>query len=375
MYIGKTITTIIFVGATSISTILLASSVISSDLKAADDELNRVYKQLRDILAPNAQEKLLSSQKEWLNTRDRMCELSELPTNRDAWFAAISTYRGKVNCVTKVTNERITFLKHMPFALSNNFRSQDIEKRYPPYPQVWGYEIPASVVTIWKADNGDYLIKYATKIKQMSKADGACCRQEKYHVIQEYFSGKQMVLNVQDYNAFGAKYRDQIIWSKPWKPIKFQDGTTIRQKGTGGGNCYSPYNYWLEKKAKNSSVILRKSLFHVLDKPRVFGLRESCGDGVADISERAVSLHLGAIDLEDETFLAYQAYGKFIVRLDKNMNSNFSLLNKRMFLINTEVIDQIKIEAKKQAGTDIPLYYQKVNDMVYRHLQKIKERR
>jgi hypothetical protein len=268
------------------------------------------------------------------------------------------------------------FLAFLAATCSVNYAAQgDTSRNYPPYPDVWGYEVPATVVTIWKAHDGDYLIKFAMKTERRPKLDGTCCREERYHVIQPFFRGKQLTLSVQEYDAFGAKNRDNIVRSNSWVRVTFGDGTSIKQNGTGGGNCYSPYHYWLEKRDDNGKVIARRSVFYLLDKPRTIGLLPSCGDGEGKIIEQAASPRLGIIDLADDTFLAYQAYGHVIARLDKNFNTQFPLLNKKVFLVDTDTIDRIKQEAKAKAGTDIPLYYQKVNDMVFDYLQILKKGR
>lgn len=253
------------------------------------------------------------------------------------------------------------------------------EKKYPPYPDVWGYELPYpsegnrySHIDPLMMENGDIYFTYVQKKTQTRRKDGTCCDFDLHFAGLSFFLGEKHLFTGGEYNAFRRANRERELYPNPWIEITFSDGTHIKQRSTGGGNCYGPYRYYLEKRDKAGNVVARKTLLYVLNKPNKIGLIPSCGDGEGDVIERAASGHLNVIDLKDDSFLIYEYKGNVILRLDKNLNTQFPL-NGRVFLIDTAVIDTIKKEAKSRHHITVE-YYQYINDAVYDYLLMLKER-
>lgn len=74
--------------------------------RAADDELNQLYKQIRQVLRPDQQQQLLATQRLWLQLRDATCNAeSDLYKGRDAESPAYSA------CLEEETRQRTADLK------------------------------------------------------------------------------------------------------------------------------------------------------------------------------------------------------------------------------------------------------------------------
>ena len=74
--------------------------------RAADDQLNQLYKQIRQVLTPDEQQQLLAAQRLWLQLRDATCRAeSDLYKGGDAESPAYSA------CLEEETRLRTTDLK------------------------------------------------------------------------------------------------------------------------------------------------------------------------------------------------------------------------------------------------------------------------
>jgi len=74
--------------------------------KAADDQLNQVYRQIRQVLTPDQQQELLATERLWLQFRDATCRAeSDLYKGGDAESPAYSA------CLEEETRGRTADLK------------------------------------------------------------------------------------------------------------------------------------------------------------------------------------------------------------------------------------------------------------------------
>jgi uncharacterized protein YecT (DUF1311 family) len=74
--------------------------------KAADDQLNQLYKQIRQVLKPDQQQQPLAAQRLWLQLRDATCKAeSDLYKGGDAESPAYSA------CLEEETRQRTADLK------------------------------------------------------------------------------------------------------------------------------------------------------------------------------------------------------------------------------------------------------------------------
>jgi uncharacterized protein YecT (DUF1311 family) len=74
--------------------------------RAADDQLNQLYKQIRQVLAPDEQQQLVAAQRLWLQLRDATCSAeSNLYKGGDAESPAYEA------CLEEETRQRTADLK------------------------------------------------------------------------------------------------------------------------------------------------------------------------------------------------------------------------------------------------------------------------
>jgi len=74
--------------------------------RVADDQLNQVYKQIRQVLTPEEQQQLVAAQRLWLQLRDATCKAeSDLYKGGDAESPAYSA------CLEEETRQRTADLK------------------------------------------------------------------------------------------------------------------------------------------------------------------------------------------------------------------------------------------------------------------------
>jgi hypothetical protein len=70
------------------------------------------------------------------------------------------------------------------------------------------------------------------------------------------------------------------------------------------------------------------------------------------------------VPLQDYTFLLYDMEGNFIIRLDKDLKTKNGLMNSRIFLIDSEIVE--KIEDK--LNDDEKYNDQTINDALYNYI-------
>ncbi|GMQ82931.1 MAG: hypothetical protein BMS9Abin05_2399 [Rhodothermia bacterium] len=246
----------------------------------------------------------------------------------------------------------------------------DTARKYPPYPEVWGYELPylregnrRSQITPFKTESGDINFTYIER-KTCSSQD--CSDFELYAAGLSFFAGQSRSLSVGEYNEFTQENYNKRIDRTPWLTITFSDGSTIRQDGGCGGSYYCPYPRHLVQRNQQGQIVARKTLLYLLSTPREIKLNPERGYGPNEaVTERVAPMYVYLIPLKDDTFLVYESKGNVILRLDKNLGSRFPLVNKKVFLIDTDIIDRVKDKAKKESSGDIALQYRRVNDLVY----------
>ena len=74
--------------------------------RAADDQLNQLYKQIRQVLTPDQQQQLVTAQRLWVQLRDATCRAeSDLYKGGDAESPAYSA------CLEEETRQRTADLK------------------------------------------------------------------------------------------------------------------------------------------------------------------------------------------------------------------------------------------------------------------------
>lgn len=248
-------------------------------------------------------------------------------------------------------------------------------KKYPPYPDVWGYELPYpeehhrdARLGVYRMENGDVFVSYVKHRVTSLRKDGTCCDFKSSYAGFYFFSREKHNMTTREFNAFGQQHRANRVGFRDYEKIILKDGDSISRGGTTHSRCYVSFPYYLVKKDSRGEVIARKSLLYLRDTPRERPINPYCegAGGLSRIHERVDSGVFNLVPLADNTFLVFEPYGNLIIRLDDNLNTKFQ--DPHVFLVDTEIIENM---AKKLAEEG-EYNNQTINDAVARYLQGLK---
>ncbi len=229
-------------------------------------------------------------------------------------------------------------------------------QKYPPYPDVWGYELPGAMPNLYKKPDGEIVVAYS---KRVWNADGDI---KLSFAALEFFSGKKWDLHGGELNALSDQYEKYKLSSA----ITFSDGSVIKQESEGHVKCFVAFAFALVKRDKAGKLIANKTLVHIPDKPRTFEIGpEMCrdGEGKDSFKETVETIYSYLVPLEDETFLVYDRSLNFVLRVDKDLNLYYKPYG-RFFLIDRDIIK--KLTARKAEADKV--------QAVYKHVTALKER-
>lgn len=254
-------------------------------------------------------------------------------------------------------------------------------KIIPRYPDVWGYEFPSPYkngtnnnrfcgLKLFKNNNNEIIAKYSTISYQNYELANNKDKIETAEILN-IFTGKKYKLTSEEENVFERKNFKTVIRNQTWGTVECKDRSKIRQKGSGGDICYTPFPYYIEKYSKSNKVLKRKTLIYILDKSVIINLKRYSCTGNTNI-KKVDHFLLQLIDNGDNTFWAYSTQDNFIMRLDCELNSPFAMGGK-LILVDTDIIEKIKRIAQKKFG-DVENYNQYILDKVYDYIIDLKKR-
>ncbi|MBI2412626.1 MAG: hypothetical protein HYV24_05405 [Deltaproteobacteria bacterium] len=241
------------------------------------------------------------------------------------------------------------------FFLFVSVTTAEDEIKYPPYPDVWGYELPwpapddrRSGIELAKMPNGDFFISHVIKRIQQKRGDSTCCNYLNDFAGLYFFSGKKAVFTQNyDYNEFWKKNHER---REGKDKLVFNDGSKIeRISVASSAKCPNPFDdFYIIRRDKNGNIIKEKMLLYLYEKPVKTNINQYCErntEYTKDYIYKKVDNAYAKFALfEDDTFLLYDTAGEFIIRFDKDLSTKSSLLNNMVFLIDRA--DYIKIVNK-----------------------------
>ena len=238
------------------------------------------------------------------------------------------------------------------------------EKKYPPYPDAWGYEFAwpgignrYAPIDVARMSDGDFMV---THVKSWDE------KVNKYGGIL-FFSGEKRGFTISSYNEFGRTHHDDLIGEKK---VIFASGDTIEQTSIAtSAQCPDPfYDYYLTKKDRNGNILSRKMVLYLYDKPQKLKVNRYCERNNSYkkdyILKRVENIYVKLFLLEDETFLAYDTHGKFIIRLNSEFNTRSSLVNSKIFIIERASYEEIYRKQSEKSKIDD----QEINDVIANYL-------
>jgi len=258
-------------------------------------------------------------------------------------------------------------------------------KRYPPYPEVWGYEFPFFsadqrqvnrrhvIWRYWRTPTGDIKVSYWLPDNLRPEDKGAQGQEGKLLGELHFFSGARRFLSGPEADEERKRpSRDRDITSTNIEKITFSDGSAVRVKvvfdQAFDGKCFTSHPHSIQRLDRNGHVVAWKSIVYVHDRPLRRISHQICNGGEANVAlERSVTDDLELIPLDDETFLVKFLLGHYVLRFDKELRTKYSP-SARLFIVDTAVINGIRAKHEALAW---PLNEQTINDEVTNYVLQL----
>jgi len=268
--------------------------------------------------------------------------------------------------------------------------SEPERKTYPPYPDVWGYDLseyPAfkwggGDVRAYRMEDGDiwFIISTDYKIEDPLKRFSAKGKHfdEKYILIK-FFKQELIELTKEErsklFNNFSG---DQRVGYSTSRLVTFKTGETLEIDSAPTPKlCFVP-DFISHYLIKTNADGIEKKYTILASSPQVQVSRDraSCEvQGAPFLYQKLYFLPGFLIGLEDDTFLVFDVGSNLILRFDKNMSTSFQprnpvfiqgeYINRNFFVLDYSVIKELQ---DKYISEPIPLF-QTVHDALLVYLE------
>ena len=261
-------------------------------------------------------------------------------------------------------------------------------KAYPPYPDIWGYDLSNFPAIKWQSasvegypmDNGDiwFLITYSYDTKFL--ADFSDDESNFKYMLIKFFKGEQIELSEKGRENFFKIINKQKLFSKPSynQEFIFSDNSKLKfSPNHSSSKCFSPdfYDqYFLKTDSKGQEK--RFSILEAASQVTILfdgGLGERCGAPFYYQKLRTLSV---IIPLKDDTFIVFDNGSNLILRFNKNFETKFkpvtsvkiqgNYIMRNFFVIDYSVIENLE---KEYPGNCIP-FYQNIHDGLLSYFHK-----
>lgn len=290
-----------------------------SELSKLDEELGKAYSKARDV--SSEPDRLKQQQKDWIKERNKCVDSQCLSQRYEARIAEL----GKVMVSSNA---------------KENAPAVDAERKYPPYPDVWGYELPMS-------ENGNRNANYATfmnpagALQVMYVTRGSGQGGYDFSLLDFFSGGIKHFSSDKELERFSKENRGYRINSISHNVAKFGDGATVAREGFSH-NCYINLPFRLVVKDKDGVVLVNKYLLYLREMPRVQSVTPYCenAQGESSFNVHVESVFGSIIMLKDDTFILSESGGNLVLRMDEQLETKYK--NKHLYVVGAEVVDGIK---------------------------------
>ena len=274
------------------------------------------------------------------------------------------------------------------FIFSCSPQSQ-ISKIYPPYPDVWGSDLPEfpamksglARIEAYAMDDGDFwfLVDFSYETTKPLEFGGSIVN--KQYMLIKFFKGEKLKLNIQERNKlFKVTEGKEVPISLFAPPIKFKDGSSLEaHDGLCPKLCFTP-DFYVDYLIKTDTQGETKKYSILVASPQVDvypdkGLCEV--KGAPFLYQKLHTLHY-LIPLKDDTFIAFDSGKSVILRFDKELKTQFkpvtptvihygNYINRNFFVIDYSLIENLE---EKFSDEEVPLY-QSIHDALLQHFHKL----
>ncbi len=246
-------------------------------------------------------------------------------------------------------------------------------KRYPPYPDVWGYELAYAAPgrrdvspRVFLMPNGEIQFLTLASVRQ----EKTMKRPAYQWALLEYFTGIVTPMREPEVDWFIRDHRAQSV--KVVHPgtmsATFGDGSSIRvvQRGTGSGICpYHWFGTWLVARDPRGAERRSVHILYLRPDEVVAQVNPRCAEGEEGLEFRYRVENVvpaGMAPLADDSVVIWEGFGNVILRLDKDLNTRFRL-GHRVFVLEHGELERLIREAGDRDE-------QQRHDAVLRHLLK-----
>jgi hypothetical protein len=257
-------------------------------------------------------------------------------------------------------------------------------KKYPPYPDVWGYELPwpdknsrQSSIMIFKLDDGDYLAMYVKQMRKQRLKDGSCCDLQFENAGLSFFSQRKW--SGKEAGDFTNKHREDFVGRASAQPTPWilTDGSELQEKTKGAGRCPNYLDWYLRILDPEKNIVAEKHLIYLLERPIKEPVcypserNENLIGKQRTVTMRVQGVAPDVIPLKDGTFLLADTNGNVLMRFDREFNTKSELLHRKVFIVDRQSMETFVLEFVKQHNLDYN--DQTLNDAVYEYVTNLKK--
>jgi hypothetical protein len=265
-----------------------------------------------------------------------------------------------------------------------------IQKSYPPYPDVWGYdlsEFPAmkwglAGVTPYAMDDGDIWFVVTYSYKKTNPMDSFAPFTDYKYVLIKFFKGEQSILNAQEREKLFKITEGKKIFLGYLhdNDIDFSDGSKLSiHQGSMTKRCFVPdfmRNYIVKIDAQG-----KEKKYSILGAATQVSIHQSDVDCVAEENSPFFYQKLHTltefIPLKDDTFIVLStSEPNIILRFDKDFKTKFkpatpvtihgSDIMRNFFVIDYALIEELYAQFTGKSDQ----VYQRIHDALLTHFQE-----
>ncbi|MGH8610612.1 MAG: hypothetical protein ACREYF_00830 [Gammaproteobacteria bacterium] len=260
-------------------------------------------------------------------------------------------------------------------------QEKSVAKKYPPYPDVWGYSDPKGLGELCKADNGDFYLVSTTveqadtgsPYRRITALFSRSIIKVSPKEAEEVWRYRKPLAGVGTLNCYGVYNHETRTPHDYPRSLNLREGLTVRQACFHSqGLCdYPYYTIGIEVRDKDQRIVARKIFLYLLKVPsKKYLPAPKVVDIAGEIMERVNQLEPKLVPLEDETFLV-NAGGVF--RFDRQLRTQFPINEDRLFMIEPSLIEAIYNQADQSSDPGSLAWHQAVQDATAELLTKLKK--
>jgi len=336
--------------------LICENAVISS----LDTELALEFSRIRNQLSGQAARDFIEDQRKWLARRLTECRIPAQGDRLDI-VKASDAY----NCVGGMYAKRLSKLESQKIEDGRRIEtgsSKESTLRYPPYPDVWGIDLPIAaaafgncinpITDAYHFPNGDF--KFLLILREGSTTSDCSDATHLRSFLVDFFEQSIVEISSQTYSRFWLENRAfRLLPPLLTIDLEFDFGVKV----TGGtipetyNKCF--YNIRSRLEAVDATGIVTRAIYNlqILDTAREIPVAESeedpdegCGPGQPPgpyFSSRILSNTLVITKLRDESFIAWSRGAPAVFRFRPDLQPQFRS-KQGIFWLGEDIIAELE---------------------------------